>query len=91
MTVIFHGVIGRKVENYVDDLIIKYTIKDTHFENLEKVFIKCQIYNLKINPKKYAFGASIKKFLDFSVHKKSINVDLTNKRSIFIIPPPKNP
>jgi hypothetical protein len=42
---------------------------------LRKVFDRCQLYKLKMNPLKCAFGVSAGKFLGFLVHNHGIDVD----------------
>ena len=49
--------------------------------------MRCQLYNLKMNPKKYAFGVSAGKFLGFIVHQRGIDVDPSKVQSISVTPP----
>lgn len=76
MIVIFHDIIGKEIENYVDDLVVKSVTRDTHFSNLEKFFSSA------VEPiisrwiiKKCTFKVSAIKFLEFLVHQKGVNVD----------------
>lgn len=68
MMAIFHDMMGKEVEDYMDDLVVKSKTCEGHFDNLKKVFKCCQQYNLKMNPKKCAFGVSSGKFLRFIMH-----------------------
>lgn len=56
MTVIFHDMMGKEVEDYVDDLVVKSKTRENHWSMLAKVFERYRRYNLKMNPKKCAFG-----------------------------------
>jgi hypothetical protein len=47
--------IGRKIEVYVDDIVIKSTKADSLLDDLRETFAFDR-YNIKLNPKKYSFG-----------------------------------
>ena len=68
MTVIFHDMMHKETEDYVDDIVVKSKI-------LEQVFERCRKYKLRMNPMKCAFGVSAGKFLGFLVHHRGISVD----------------
>ena len=76
MTAVFHDMIHQEIENHVDDIVVKSKRREDHLETLRKVFERCHLYKLKMNPLKWAFGVSIGKFLGFLVHNRGINVDL---------------
>ena len=86
MTTIFHDMMGREVEDYVDDLVVKSATREGHWDVLRRVFQRCQMYSLKMNPKKCAFGG---KFLGFYVHQRGINVDPDKTQVITSSPAPK--
>ena len=44
-------------------------------QGIKKVFERCKIFKLRMNPFKCAFGESSGKFLGFLVHCRGINVD----------------
>ena len=88
MTAIFHDMMGREVEDYVDDLVVKAKDFEDHLQVLERVFKRCRLYNLKMNPKKCAFGVGAGKFLGFIVHQRGIDVDPSKVQSISSTPPP---
>ena len=75
MTAIFHDMMHRKMEDYVDDIVVKSKSRAGHFQILEQVFKRCRKYKLRMNPMKCAFGISAGKFLRFLVHHKGISVD----------------
>ena len=47
-----------------------------HVKVLRKVFERCRVFKLRMNPHKCAFGVSFGKFLGFLVHDRGIDVDL---------------
>ena len=75
MTAIFHNMIRKEKEDYVDDTVVKSKTRTIHLQVLEQVFKRCREYKLHMNPIKCAFGVSTGKFLGFLVHHKGISVD----------------
>ena len=82
MTAIFHDMMHREMEDYVDDIIVKSKTKARHFQVLEEVCERCRKYKLHMNPMKCAFGVSTRKFLGFLVHHKGISVNPTKATTI---------
>ncbi|KAL0303242.1 UNVERIFIED_CONTAM: Retrovirus-related Pol polyprotein from transposon [Sesamum radiatum] len=72
---IFDDMVHKKVECYVDDLIIKTKTIGEHLSHLQMVFNRLRKYNLKRNPLKCAFGVMSGKLLSFIVHYHGIEVD----------------
>ena len=54
--------IGRNVQVYVDDMLVKSLREDDHLNDLKETFNTLRSYNMKLNPNKYAFGVTIGKF-----------------------------
>jgi hypothetical protein len=52
------------------------TVFDSHLANSRKTFNKIRQYDLKMNPRKCAFGVSASKFLEFIIHEHGIEVNL---------------
>uniref|UniRef100_A0A2N9GDJ2 Integrase catalytic domain-containing protein n=1 Tax=Fagus sylvatica TaxID=28930 RepID=A0A2N9GDJ2_FAGSY len=82
MTTMFHDMIHQEIEDYVDDIVVKSKRREDHLEVLRRVFERCQLFKLKINPLKCAFGVSAGKFLGFLVHNSEIDVDLAKASAI---------
>ena len=55
---IFRPQIGRNVEIYVDDMLVKSQDEEIHLDDLQKTFDTLRQYNMKLNPSKCAFGVS---------------------------------
>ena len=47
-----------------------------------------QTFQLRMNPLKCAFGVFVRKFLEFLVHNRGIDVDLAKTMAIATIKPP---
>uniref|UniRef100_A0A2N9IZX2 RNA-directed DNA polymerase n=1 Tax=Fagus sylvatica TaxID=28930 RepID=A0A2N9IZX2_FAGSY len=54
----FHDQIGRNVEVYVDDMLVKSKENEDHLTDLKETFQALRTYNMKLNPEKCAFGVS---------------------------------
>uniref|UniRef100_A0A2N9FCC3 Integrase catalytic domain-containing protein n=1 Tax=Fagus sylvatica TaxID=28930 RepID=A0A2N9FCC3_FAGSY len=65
MTAMFHDMVHKEIEDYVDDIVVKSKKREDHLRVLRKVFDRCRLYKLKMNPLKCAFGVSAGKFLGF--------------------------
>ena len=63
----FSKQIGRNVEVYVDDMLIKSKEEEDHLDDLKETFNTLRQYSMKLNPSKCAFGVSSGKVLDFMV------------------------
>ena len=59
--------IGRNVQVYVDDMLVKRRKEEDHLEDLRETFDTLCSYNIKLNPGKCAFGVTAGKFLVFMV------------------------
>ena len=62
MTSIFGDMLHKRVEDYVDDLVVKARNPIEHLMHLKHVFIRNREHNLRMNPSKCAFGVSSGKF-----------------------------
>ena len=71
----FHPQIGRSVEVYVDDMLVKSLGEEKHLDDLQETFDILRQYNIKLNPSKCAFGVSSGKFLGFMVSYRGIEAN----------------
>src|ERR1041384_5458571 len=88
-TTIFHDLIHKEVEVYVDDIVIKTKTAEEHVVALEKVLQRLRKFNLKLNPAKCLFGATSGVFLGYLVSKRGIKIDPPKSKAILDMPPPK--
>nr|XP_023900876.1 uncharacterized protein LOC112012715 [Quercus suber] len=63
--------IGRNVEVYVDDMLVKSLDEGGHLDDLQETFETLRRYKMKLNPSKCAFGVSSGKFLGFMILRKA--------------------
>ena len=88
MNKMFAHQIGRNVQVYVDDMLVKSLRKDNHLDNLRETFDTLWSYNMKLNPNKCAFGVMAGKFLGFMVSQRGIEVNPEKIRAIMELEPP---
>jgi len=74
MNFIFHEFIGKLVEIYIDDVVVKSRDFTKHLADLRKVLECTRKHGLKMNPNKCAFGVSAGQFLGFMVHQRGIEI-----------------
>ena len=76
VNIIFKDIIGRSVEVYVNDMIIKSLKAEDHARDLSQVFEVLLKHGMKLNLEKYVFGVQGGKFLGFMVLQKGIEANL---------------
>ena len=86
----FRPQIGRNVEVYIDDMLVKSLDEGGHLDNLQETFETLKRYKMKLNPSKCAFGVSLGKFLGFMVSQRGIEANPDKIQAILNMEPPKN-
>ena len=76
---IFNKQIGRNMEVYVDDMLVKSREARTYLADLQEAFDTLRRYKMKLNPAKCLFGVSFGKFLGFMVSREELRQ--TQRRS----------
>ena len=90
MNSIFHDMIGKQMEVYIDDVIVKSQSDDQHLRDLRAAFERMRAHSLKMNPLKCGFGVSAANFLGFMVHRKGIELDRNKTKAVLEARPPTN-
>jgi hypothetical protein len=90
MNYIFHELIGKIVEIYIDDIVIKSLDHESHLDDVRKTLECTRKHGLKMNPDKCAFGVSAGEFLGFLVHEGAIEVGKKSMKAIDEVVPPTN-
>ena len=86
----FRPQIGRNVEVYVDDMLVKSVDEGKHLDDLQETFNTLGQYNMKLNPSKCAFGVASGKFLGFMVSHRGIEANPEKIKAILDMKPPQN-
>ena len=88
-TTLFHDLMHKEIEVYVDDMMVKSETREGHIEELEKFLERVDKYNLRLNPKKCVFGVTSGKLLGHTVGMGGIEVDPEKIKAIIEMPAPK--
>uniref|UniRef100_A0A2N9GP39 Uncharacterized protein n=1 Tax=Fagus sylvatica TaxID=28930 RepID=A0A2N9GP39_FAGSY len=89
MNKMFHHQIGRNVEVYVDDMLVKTKDERKHLEDLKETFETLRRYRMKLNPNKCVFGVSSGKFLGFMVSQRGIEANPDKIKAVLEMTPPR--
>ena len=79
ITKIFKPLIGRTIQVYINDIVVKSETRVEHVQHLEVTFCLLRAYNMKLNPTKCAFDVNAGTFLGFMVNQMGIEVNPANK------------
>ena len=75
VTKMFKPLLGKTMEVYIVDMLIKSKEHPDHAGHLQEAFELLQEYNMKLNPSKCAFGVSSGRFLGFMVTQRGIEAN----------------
>ncbi|KAM2730009.1 hypothetical protein EV1_001315 [Malus domestica] len=67
--------IGKSMEVYVDNMLVKSKHVDQHITNLSETFTILKRYRMRLNPNKCAFGVGSGKFLGFMISQRGIEAN----------------
>ena len=88
VTKMFRPLLGKTMEVYMDDLLVKSKELPNHTTHLQEAFDLLKAYGMKINPLKCTFGVSAGWFLGFMVTQRGIEVNPTQLKAILESPAP---
>jgi hypothetical protein len=72
---VFARQIGRNLEVYIDDMVIKSIDDNSHHQDLEEILTTVRKYNMRLNPTKCSFGVQAGKFLGFMLTSRGIEAN----------------
>ncbi|GJZ73307.1 reverse transcriptase domain-containing protein [Tanacetum coccineum] len=78
----FQSQIGRNLEAYVDDMVIKSRDEKMLLADISETFDNLKKINMKLNPKKCSFGVEEGKFLGYMVTSEGIRANLRKTRAL---------
>ena len=84
----FRPQIGRNVEVYVDDMLVKSLDEGKHLDDLQETFNTLRQYSMKLNPSKCAFKVASGKFIGFMVSHRRIVANPKKIKAILDMKPP---
>ena len=71
----FNKQIGRNMEVYMDDMLVKSKEELAHLDDLRETFTTLKQYQMKLNPGKCVFRVALGKFLGFMVSQRGIEAN----------------
>lgn len=69
---VFTHKIGRNLEVYVEDVIIKIKEGHNHTNDLEDILQSVRKYDMRLNPTKCSFRVQARKFMGFMLTRRGI-------------------
>ena len=86
VTKIFRPLLGKTMEVYIDDMLVKSKERPDHTTHLQKAFELLKANGMKLNPTKCAFGVSAGRFLGFMMTQRDIEVNPAQLQAILESP-----
>ena len=77
MTRMFEPQLGKNIEDYIDDMMVKSKLESEHVNDLGDIFKIFRRHKLRLNASKCTFGVGSRKFLGYMVthHEIEVNPD----------------
>ena len=75
MTRMFESQLGKNIEIYINDMVVKSNMVSEHLGDLRTIFEICRKYKLRLNASKCSFGVGSGKFLGYIVTHRGIEVN----------------
>ena len=91
MTRMFESQLGKNIEIYIDDMVVKSKVVSEHLGDLGIIFEILRKYKLRLNAFKCSFGAGSGKFLGYMVTHRGIEVNHDQIKAINNLQSPRNP
>ena len=91
VTKMFEPQLGKNVEVYVDDMVVKSKLVSKHVMDLINIFEILREHKLRLNASKCSFGVGSGKFLGYMVTHRGIEVNPDQIKVINNLQPPRNP
>ena len=87
----FEPQLGKSIEVYIDDMVVKSNVVFEHVGDLENIFEILRKHRLCLNASKCSFGVGSSKFLGYMVTQWGIEVNPAQIKVISSLQPPPNP
>ena len=82
--------LGKSIEIYVDDMVVKSKVVSEHLKDLGNTFNVLRKHKLRLNASKCSFGVGSGKFLGYMVTHREIEVNPDQIKAINALKPPRN-
>ena len=91
MTKMFEPQLGKNIEVYIDDMVVKSKEVPDHLNDLRNIFGTLREHKLRLNTSKCSFGVGSGKFLGYMVTHRGIEVNFDQVKAINNLQSPRNP
>ena len=91
MTRMFESLLGKNIEIYIDDMVVKSKVVSEHLGDLRIIFEILRNYKLQLNASKCSFSVGLGKFLGYMVTHRGIEVNPNQIKAINSLRAPRNP
>ena len=91
MTKMFELQLGKNIEVYIDDMMVKSKVVSEHVGNLGNIFEIVRRHKLRLNASKCSFSMGLGKFLGYMVTHCGIEINPDQIKAINSLQPPRNP
>ena len=87
----FESQLGKNIEIYIDDMVVKNKMISEHLGDLGAIFEILRKYKLRLNASKCLFGVGLGKYLGYMVTHRGIKVNPNQIKGINNLQSPRNP
>ena len=87
----FEPQLGKNIEVYIDDMVVKRKVVSEHVKDLGNIFEILRKHKLCLNASKCSFGVGSGKFLGYMVAHRGIEVNPDQVKAINNLQPSRNP
>ena len=87
----FEPQLGKSIEVYIDDMVVKSKVVFEHVRDLEVIFGILRKHKLHLNASKCSFGVGSGKFLGYMITHRGIEVSPDQIKAIHNLQAPRNP
>ncbi|KAL0311122.1 UNVERIFIED_CONTAM: Retrovirus-related Pol polyprotein from transposon gypsy [Sesamum angustifolium] len=84
----FQNQIGRNMEVYIDDMLVKSAKEQDHIRDLKECFQILTTFSMKLNPAKCTFGVRGGRFLGYMISERGIEANPKKINAIIDMSPP---
>ena len=91
ITRMFESQLGKNIEIYIDDMVVKSKMISKHLGDLRTIFEILRKYKLRLNASKCSFSVGLSKFLGYMITHRGIEVNPDQIKVINNLRSPRNP
>ncbi|KAG7594095.1 Ribonuclease H-like superfamily [Arabidopsis thaliana x Arabidopsis arenosa] len=90
VNMMFRDLLGKTMEVYIDDMLVKSVSSTSHIEHLEQCFAILNKFGMKLNPTKCTFAVPSGEFLGYIVTERGIEANPRQLNAFLAMSSPRN-